>query len=91
MCQRFLENACITSGRFPSAMAAFTSLRSAGAIQTSRAGVPAGALAVLTGPADKGAGHVMVGRGDGTFISEGASGPSVRVFTTPNPASTFLG
>lgn len=90
-CQLFVENAYGTSGRFASAIAAYNSLRAAGAVRTSGQ-APAGALVFSKSPADQGYGHVMISRGDGTYVSGGADGPSVKVFTTPTGVGgTYLG
>lgn len=91
LCERFVENAYGTSGRYASALSAYNAMRAAGAIHTSSTNIPAGALVFSDGPVDGPNGHVMLSIGGGTFISGGANGPSVKVFTTPNPGSTYLG
>lgn len=91
LCERFVENAYNMSGRFASAIAAYRSLKASGAIHTNATGIPTGALVFSQGPADGGYGHVMLSRGDGTFVSGGANGPTVKMFSTPNPGSTYLG
>lgn len=92
LCELFVENAFNTSGRYPSAIAAFNALQSAGQMHYSSTGIPAGALVFSSNPAyDSGYGHVMLSRGDGTFVSGGAGSPSVKIYSTPNPGSTFLG
>lgn len=72
LCERFVENAYGTSNRYPSAISAYAALRNAGAIRTSTTGIPVGALVFSSNPAwDQGYGHVMISRGDGTFVSGG--------------------
>ena len=91
-CQRFVEHAYGTSGRFGSAIQAFNTLRARGQMRYTKTNIPAGALVFSSNPRlDLGYGHVMIARGNGTFVSGGANGPSVKTFTTPNPGSTFLG
>jgi len=81
LCERFVENAYGTSGRYASAIAAFYSLRDAGTMRYTSTGIPAGALVFSSVPAwDGGYGHVQISRGDGSFVSGGANGPSVKIF-----------
>ena len=83
LCERFVENAYGTSGRYASAIAAYRALQAAGQIETTRTGIPAGALVFSSYTAyDGGYGHVELSRGDGTFVSGGADGPSVKVYTS---------
>ena len=91
LCERFVENAYGTSGRYATALTAYRSLKAAGQIRTSRTNIPAGALVFSDGPVDGPNGHVMLSIGAGRFVSGGANGPSVKIFTTPNPGSTYLG
>ncbi len=92
LCERFVENAFGTSGRYASALAAYQALRAAGQIKTTKTGIPAGALVFSDGPADGPYGHVMLSEGGGSYISGGMiTGPSVQRLSTPNPGSTFLG
>lgn len=90
-CERFVENAFGTSGRYYSALTAFKALRAAGTMRYTRTSIPAGMLVFSDGPVDGPYGHVMLSIGGGQFVSGGANGPTVKVFTTPNPGSTFLG
>ena len=91
LCELFVERAYGTSGRYGSALAAFSALRAAGTMRYTTTNIPAGALVFSDGPLDGPYGHVMLSIGGGQFVSGGANGPSVKVFTTPNPGSTFLG
>lgn len=92
LCERFVENAYGTSGRYPSALDAYRALRAAGKISTGRTNIPAGALVFSDGPYDGPYGHVMLSEGGGRFISGGMiNGASVQRLTTPNPGSTYLG
>lgn len=91
LCERFVENAFGTSGRYPSALSAFNAIRASGAMRYTRTNIPAGMLVFSDGPLDGPYGHVMLSVGGGRFVSGGANGPSVKTFTTPNPGSTFLG
>lgn len=73
LCELFVERAYGTSGRYASAIAAYRALRASGQIHTASTGIPAGALVFSENPAwDSGYGHVMLSRGDGTFVSGGA-------------------
>lgn len=73
-CQRFVENAFGTSGRFGSAIAMFNTLRSQGAIRGGSA--PAGALVFSQSKWDKGYGHVAISLGNGRYVSGGMPAPS---------------
>jgi hypothetical protein len=74
LCERFVENAYGTSGKYASAIAAYKALKAAGAIKTSTTNIPKGALVFSLDPKwDYGNGHVEISRGDGTFVSGGAS------------------
>lgn len=85
-CERFVENAYGTSGRYGSALANFNAQQAAGRISTST-NVPAGALAFFRNPYDGGYGHVEISRGDGSFVSTAAT---VRVVGF-SYGGTFLG
>lgn len=92
LCERFVENAYGTSGRYPSALAGYRALKAAGKINTGRTNIPAGALVFSDGPLDGPNGHVMLSEGGGRFISGGMiGGPTVQRLSTPNPGSTYLG
>ncbi|TWE11728.1 hypothetical protein [Rudaeicoccus suwonensis] len=97
LCELFVENAYGTSGRYASAITAFRSLQAAGQIHTSSSGIPAGALVFSESPQwDKGYGHVMLSRGDGTFVSGGVATSvgnhsTVQTFNSPAPTGGFLG
>lgn len=74
LCERFVENAYGTSGRYASAIANYRAQQAAGRVHTSTTGIPKGALVYSSHPAyDLGYGHVEIARGDGTYISGGAS------------------
>ncbi len=96
LCQRFVENAYGTQGRFASAMDAYNERKAAGAIRKDGT-PPAGALVFSTSSFDVIGGvrygHVMISRGDGTYVSGGADGPSVKVYdkASPSPSGTYLG
>ncbi|MFX0539177.1 DUF2690 domain-containing protein [Ornithinimicrobium sp. Y1847] len=91
-CQRFVENAYGTSGRYPSALAAFEALKAAGTMKYTTTNIPKGALVFTRNSWDGGYGHVMISRGDGSFV-EAAS--KVRVVNHPAGGSgsdyRFLG
>lgn len=97
LCELFVENAYGTSGRYASAIAAYYALRAAGQIHTSSTGIPAGALVFSSNRAwDLGYGHVMLSRGDGTFVSGGAwtgggNHTTVQIFSSPAPSGGYLG
>lgn len=77
----------------PNAISAFNVLASRGKIHKDM-NPPAGALVFSTDPRyDHGDGHVMLSRGDGTYVSGGALPPSsVQVFTSPMPSGVgYLG
>ncbi|WP_267618150.1 hypothetical protein [Gordonia bronchialis] len=90
-CQRFVENAFGTSGRFGSAIQMFNTLRSQGAI---RGGTPpAGALTFSKSSWDKGYGHVSISLGNGRYVSGGMPAPSTVNYMNGPAASggTYLG
>lgn len=97
LCEKFVENAYGTSGKYASAIAAYQSLKAAGAIHTGTTGIPAGALVFSLDYAwDYGYGHVMLSRGDGTFVSGGAwtgggNHSTVQAFSSPAPTGGYLG
>ena len=97
LCEKFVENAYGTTGRYLTAIAAYQSLRAAGQIHTASTGIPAGALVFSENSAwDFGDGHVMISRGDGTFVSGGAwtgggNRSTVQVFNSPAPVGGYLG
>lgn len=95
LCERFVEQAYGTSGRFTSALAAFNALRARGMVHSNATNIPAGALVFSTG-SDPRFGHVMLSRGNGTFVSGGASTQygnhaTVQTFSSPAPSGVFLG
>lgn len=86
LCQKFVENAYGTSGRYASAIAMYNAMKSAGVINTSSTNIPKGAIVFASYPAyDEGYGHAELSRGDGTFVSGGVSpayGASVQAFSS---------
>lgn len=93
LCERFAENAFGTSGRYASAISAFSALQSAGMMHYNSTGIPKGALVFSKSSADRGYGHVEISRGDGSFVSGGMGNPTVQVTFTPVPGAggSFLG
>jgi hypothetical protein len=97
LCELFVERAYGTSGRYASAISAYYALRAAGQIHTGSTGIPAGALVFSESPQwDYGYGHVMLSRGDGTFVSGGAwtgggNHSTVQIFGSPAPTGGYLG
>lgn len=90
-CQRFVENAFGTSGRFGSAIAMYNTLRSQGTI---RGGTPpAGALTFSKSSYDKGYGHVSIALGNGRYVSGGMPAPKTVNYMNGPAASggTYLG
>lgn len=79
-CQRFVENAYGTAGRFRSALAAFNALKASGRMRYTTK-IPAGALVFSRNKWDGGNGHVMLARGNGTFVN-----PLSTVRITRSPA-----
>jgi hypothetical protein len=91
LCERFVENAYGTSGRYASAIAGFYALRAAGQMHYTSTGIPAGALVFSSNPRyDLSNGHVMISIGNGTYISGGVSGSGGTVQII-GLQSTFLG
>ena len=86
-CERFVENAFGTSGRYASARQNFEVQRAAGRIHYSSSAMPAGALVFFDNPVAGPYGHVQISRGDGTFVTSAAT---VRVVDL-RWAGTFLG
>lgn len=72
LCERFVENAFGTTGRYYSAKANLNSKITSGQLHSGDTNVPAGALAFF-GPARQNGyyGHVMLSIGGGRFISSG--------------------
>lgn len=91
-CERFVENAYGTSGKYASALAAFNALKAAGTMKYTTTNIPAGSLVFSRNDWDGGYGHVMIARGDGTFINPAST---VRVSNNPAGGTTnqyrFLG
>ena len=89
-CQRFVENAFGTSGRYGSAIQMFNALRAAGTIHGGNA--PAGALVFSRSSYDQGYGHVSIANGDGRYVSGGMPGPTVGYMRAPAASGgTYLG
>jgi hypothetical protein len=74
-CERFAENAYGTTGRYGSALIDFSTQQAAGRMHYDL-NPPAGALTFFRNAYDGGYGHVMLSRGDGSYIS---TGPTVRI------------
>lgn len=90
-CERFVENAYGTSGKYASALTAYNSLKKAGKINTSKTNIPAGALVFSRNSYDQGYGHVILSLGNGKFANPVAT---VRETTSPTggiSGATFLG
>ena len=95
LCEKFVENAYGTSGKYPSAIAAYNALKAAGKIQT-KGTPPVGALVFSTSSYDQGYGHVVISVGNNTYVSGGMSksykgikggGSTVQLIGSANPAS----
>lgn len=91
LCERFVENAYGTQGKYGSAIANYNAQKQAGRINTSRTNIPAGALVFAYYPAyDRGYGHVQLSIGGGKFVSGGMgrdqygrlTGPTVQIRST---------
>lgn len=91
-CQRFVENAYGTAGRFGSAIQMYNTLRAQGAVRTGGT-PPAGALVFSKSSYDRGYGHVALSIGNGRYVSGGMPGPTVNYMNSPSPArtGTYLG
>ncbi|MFD9829626.1 hypothetical protein ACFWXB_19280 [Tsukamurella tyrosinosolvens] len=97
-CQRFVENAYGTSGRYGSAIAMRNQLAAAGQIHMDR-NIPAGALVFSRNSRyDRGYGHVVIATGGGQYVSGGVSKSygsraTVQRLSSWNPAggSEYLG
>ncbi|MCL3836875.1 hypothetical protein M2889_03360 [Aeromicrobium sp. zg-Y1362] len=90
LCERFVENAYGTQGKFGSAIANYNAQKRAGRISTSRTNIPAGALVFSSNRAwDLGYGHVQISIGGNKFVSGGMGrnaagrlvGPTVQIRT----------
>jgi hypothetical protein len=88
LCEQFVERAYGTSGRYASALSAFYALRNSGMMHYNSTGIPAGALVFDRNPYDGGYGHVIISRGDGTFVSPQST---VRLVYSPSLGYPFLG
>lgn len=95
LCERFVENAYGTSGRYASAIANYNAQLAAGRINRSTTNIPAGALVFSSNRAlDLGYGHVQISLGNGTFVSGGVStrvGNGATVQILRGLPSGFLG
>ena len=86
-CERFVENAYGTSGKYASALANFNAQKAAGRLHTTANDIPAGALVFFRNRSDGGIGHVEIAVGNGTFITSAAKVQYVNL----SWAGTFLG
>jgi hypothetical protein len=93
LCEKFVENAYNTTGKYPTAIAAFNSLKAGGAIHTTSTTIPIGALVFSEYvPWDGGSGHVELSEGNGRYVSGGAStSGAVNVAEYDHLSTGFLG
>jgi hypothetical protein len=87
-CELFVENAYGTRYQQLTALANFNAIQAAGRMHFTTSGIPAGALVFSRNPYDGGNGHVILSRGDGTFVSP--QNPT-QVLTDPRAGGTFSG
>jgi hypothetical protein len=87
-CELFVENAYGTQGQQQSALADFNAIQAGGRMHYTTSGIPAGALVFSRNPYDGGYGHVILSRGDGSFVSPQSP---TQVLTDPRAGGTFSG
>lgn len=84
LCERFVENAYGTQGKYGSAIANYNAQKKAGRINTSRTNIPVGALVFSSVRAwDQGYGHVQISIGGGKFVSGGMGRNSAGRLVAP--------